>query len=36
MGQKDEIIKLLKTNGTMTQGLLAEAIYGERHENSRF
>ena len=30
MGQKDEIIKLLKINGTMTQGLLAEAIYGDK------
>lgn len=33
MGQKDEIIKLLKTNGTMTQGLLAEAIYGDKNHS---
>ena len=33
MGQKDEIIKLLKINGTMTQGLLAEAIYGDKNHS---
>ena len=31
MGQKEIIVNLLKTNGTMTQGTLAEAIYGDRN-----
>lgn len=31
MGQKETIIKLLKTNQIMTQGNLAEAIYGDRN-----
>ncbi|MCQ2549944.1 MAG: hypothetical protein MJ134_07875 [Lachnospiraceae bacterium] len=30
MGQKETIIDLLKTNGTMTQGAIAEAIYGDK------
>lgn len=30
MGQKEMIIDLLKTNGTMTQLALAEAIYGDK------
>ncbi|MDK9431545.1 hypothetical protein QP016_12540 [Gallibacterium anatis] len=30
MGQKETIVDLLKTNGTMTQLDLAEAIYGDR------
>lgn len=30
MGQKETIIDLLKTNGTMTQGTIAEAIYGDK------
>ena len=30
MGQKEKIVKLLKTNGNMTQGSLAEAIYGDK------
>ena len=31
MGQKETIVDLLKTNGTMTQGALAEAIYGDKN-----
>ena len=27
MSQKETIVNMLKTNGTMTQGALAEAIY---------
>ena len=30
MGQKEKIVNLLKTNGNMTQGSLAEAIYGDK------
>ena len=30
MGQKEKIIDLLKNNGTMTQGAIAEAIYGDQ------
>lgn len=30
MGQKETIIDLLKTNGTMTQGAIAEMIYGDK------
>jgi len=30
MGQKETIIDLLKTNGTMTQGAIAEVIYGDK------
>ena len=30
MGQKETIVNLLKTNDTMTQGALAEAIYGDK------
>lgn len=30
MGQKETIVNLLKTNATMTQGALAEAIYGDK------
>lgn len=30
MGQKEKIIDLLKNNGTMTQGAIAEAIYGDK------
>lgn len=30
MGQKETIVNLLKTNGNMTQGSLAEAIYGDK------
>lgn len=33
MGQKEEIIKLLKKNGAMTQGALAENIYGDRNHS---
>ena len=33
MGQKEIIVNLLKTNGTMTQGTLAEAIYGDRNHS---
>ena len=31
MGQKETIVDLLKTNGTMTQLALAEAIYGDKN-----
>ena len=31
MTQKEMIINLLNTNGTMTQGALAEAIYGDKN-----
>lgn len=31
MPQKEKIVDLLKTNGTMTQSTLAEAIYGDRN-----
>lgn len=31
MSQKETIVNLLKTNGTMTQGALAEAIYGDKN-----
>lgn len=31
MGQKETIVHLLKTNGSMTQGSLAEAIYGDKN-----
>lgn len=31
MGQKDTIISLLQQNGIMTQGALAEAMYGDKH-----
>lgn len=31
MGQKDTIIFLLRQNGVMTQGALAEAMYGDKH-----
>lgn len=31
MGQKEEIIKLLKKNGAMTQGALAESMYGDKN-----
>ena len=30
MGQKDTLVDLLKTNGTMTQGALAESVYGDK------
>ena len=30
MSQKETIVNMLKTNGTMTQGALAEAIYGDK------
>ena len=30
MGQKETIVNLLKTNDIMTQGALAEAIYGDK------
>ena len=30
MGQKDTIISLLQQNGIMTQGALAEAMYGDK------
>ena len=30
MTQKEKIINLLKANGTMTQGALAEAMYGDK------
>lgn len=30
MGQKEILIELLKTNGTMTQGRLAESVYGDK------
>ena len=30
MSQKETIVNLLKTNGNMTQGSLAEAIYGDK------
>lgn len=33
MGQKDEIINYLKINGTMTQGALAESIYGDKNHS---
>ena len=32
MGQKETIVDLLKTNGTMTQLALAEAIYGDKNQ----
>ena len=31
MSQKETIVNMLKTNGTMTQGALAEAIYGDKN-----
>ena len=31
MGQKDTILFLLQQNGVMTQGALAEAMYGDKH-----
>ncbi len=31
MGQKEKLLTLLRTNGSMTQGELAEAIYGDRY-----
>lgn len=31
MGQRESILRLLKENGTMTQGNIAEAIYGDRN-----
>lgn len=31
MGQKDTIISLLRQNGVMTQGALAETMYGDKH-----
>ena len=31
MGQKETIVDLLKTKGTMTQLVLAEAIYGDKN-----
>ena len=31
MGQKETIVDLLKTKGTMTQLALAEAIYGDKN-----
>lgn len=34
MGQKDEIINLLKINGAMTQGSLAESMYGDKYHSS--
>lgn len=34
MGQKEDIISLLQVNGTMTQGQLAEAIYGDKLHTS--
>lgn len=30
MGQKETLVDLLKTNGTMTQGALAESVYGDK------
>ena len=33
MNQKDEIIKLLKINGSMTQGSLAESMYGDKNHS---
>lgn len=33
MGQKEEIIKLLKKNGAMTQGAIAENVYGDRNHS---
>lgn len=34
MGQKETIVNLLKTNDIMTQGALAEAIYGDKSHRS--
>ena len=34
MSQKEVIVNLLKTNGTMTQGTLAAAIYGDKNHSS--
>lgn len=31
MGQKEKLVELLKTKGTMTQGALAELIYGDKN-----
>lgn len=33
MGQKEEIIKLLKANGAMTQGEIAESMYGDKNHS---
>jgi hypothetical protein len=33
MGQKDELISLLKINGAMTQGALAESMYGDKNHS---
>lgn len=33
MGQKNKIINLLKINGTMTQGALAELMYGDKNHS---
>lgn len=36
MGQKDTIISLLQQNGIMTQGALAEAMYGDKYMSFGF
>lgn len=36
MSQKETIVNMLKTNGTMTQGALAEAIYGDKNHPELF